>query len=72
MYKKIAFGLILGLMLVVFSGCAHQHEYSPYGYDYNYYGNAPYYDDNYRYYYDNGPYGYYQQSPPWWSSPALR
>ena len=69
MYRKIAFGLILGIILVFFSGCAHQHDYDPYGHDYNYYGTAPYNHDNF---YDYGPYGYYQQSPPWWSSPALR
>ena len=75
MYRKSAFVLILGLVLVFLSrfGFAADNSgyYDPYRYDYDPYGSYnpnDYYDPNDDYDHPYGysyPYGYYQQAPPW-------
>ena len=77
MYKKIAFVLILGLVLVFFSRFGYAADngvyYDPYRYDSAPQGYAnPHdydydpYDHDYGHPYGNSyPYGYYQQAPPW-------
>ncbi len=75
MYRKIAFVLILGLVLVFLSrfGYAadnrmyydpYRYDSAPHGYsnphDYDPYGHD--YGNPYGYSY---PFGYYQQAPPW-------
>ncbi len=69
MYRKIAFVLILGLLLVFLSQFGYAVD--PHK---EYYGNSPYDNSNPSDYYDpddygnpyanSYPYGYYQQAPP--------
>jgi hypothetical protein len=69
MYRKIAFVLILGLVLVFLSQLGYAVD--PHK---EYYGHSPYADSNPSDYYDPAdygnpygnsyPYGYYQQAPP--------
>jgi len=75
MYRKAAFVLVLGLVLVFFSQFGYaddpHKDYYQSGYGYAPYGSSnptDYYDPNDDYGHPYGyshPYGYYQQAPPW-------